>query len=205
MSGPTTSVLDDFNRSNTGPPPSTNWTTLFSGHKVVSNACVGNGSVDNISYWNVSTFGADCEAYRTISTKPPNGNYIQLHLRFKDMTLGTTDGYVLSCIPQAGTDIWRIYRLDNSVLTQLGADITSELTAGDKMLFTAIGSTLEVWQYTSGAWVSLGSRTDATYGAAGYIGIGDYTTGCVSDDFGGGTYVPPPIPVFMNQYRQRSN
>src|SRR5436189_297727 len=60
---PTTNILDDFNRSNQGPPPSSNWVSDGSpdGWKVLSNQATP--SVDGYAHdvWERDTFGPDSE------------------------------------------------------------------------------------------------------------------------------------------------
>jgi hypothetical protein len=64
MAFPSTPILDDFNRSNEGPPPSSNWTSIYNGHVVASNHIRGYVYNDNnVSMWNASTFGPNIEAY----------------------------------------------------------------------------------------------------------------------------------------------
>lgn len=187
---PTTPVLDTFNRANEGPPPSTSWTNLNAGLKVISNVCGANAS-NSVSYWNVGNFGPDCEVFCTITTKPGSGQSVGLYLRGKDTgSVVTFDAYLLVALVQAGTDILRIQRVDNAVATTLGADVSQEFSANDVILLRMIGSTLFM-EYNN---VVQTTRTDSTYAAAGVIAaaIGD-TTGRI-DDFGGGLYAPfPPM------------
>jgi RHS repeat-associated protein len=66
-------------------------------------------------------------------------------------------------------------------------------SAGDKLGFRAVGSTLTAYHYTGGAWSSVASRTDSTY-ASGYIGLESYSTSWTLDDFGGGAAVHGMVP-----------
>jgi hypothetical protein len=64
-------------------------------------------------------------------------------------------------------------------------------TNGDKAGIECIGSTIKGYQYTSGAWTEKISRSDATYGSTGYLGMVQNNTGTspIMDDFSGGTVV----------------
>lgn len=193
---PTTPLLDAFNRSNTGPPLSSSWSDLAGGNKVVSNQAAGNTASFNFSYYNVGQFGADQEAYITVATVPAATDAAAVYCRMKDVgSVLTVDGYLCGVIPAVGTDVIRIQRIDNAVATTLGADFSQEVAGGDKLLFRLIGSTLEAFYGTAGAFTSLGTRTDSTYLAGGYLGLLIQNTAARIDDYGGGTYAPqPPLP-----------
>lgn len=190
---PVSAILDNFNRANEGPPPSTSWTTSWNvgadGHKVVSNQLNANTS-DGSSYWNVQTFGPNCEVYATMVDT--QGVYAQLGARLTSVGTSSLNGYAVS-------------REDNSTIavkkwaagseSQLGATFSQSFTAGDSMGMTVTGSNptvIEVWyKVGAGAWTSLGTRSDSTSPntAAGNIGIrsGASSGSPKWDDFGGGT------------------
>lgn len=199
---PITSILDSFNRANEGPPPSASWGgRLYSSgfqFKVSSNALIlENGSANGDSktdYWGAS-FSADQEAYITVSTKSTNVSQYPIWFDMRMQTPGTSglDGYEVAFFPVAGAanDTIQMYRIDNESFTTLGGLITQEVSAGDSVGVSVIGSTITVWYKASaGSWTSLGTQTDATYGSAGYIGIGAADTTSptwVLDNFGGGS------------------
>src|SRR5262245_54582528 len=68
MVAPITPIIDDANRANTGPPPSSNWTTYTDGTTITGNGLKVSSSVIkgdsnsafNAAYWNTQ-FGADSE------------------------------------------------------------------------------------------------------------------------------------------------
>lgn len=195
MPFPATGILDNFNRANTGPPPSSNWSGPTNPSndqlQVVSNQCVSVGSyADN--WWNVSQFG-DCECYFTIASYPDEDwRYCWLALRLQSPGTAGRDGYEVVVETQAGgNDNVYINRLDNAVNTQLGASLSVNLATGDSLGAEFIGSTLTVYHKTGGTWSNIGSRTDSTYGA-GYIGIGTEPI-IVLDDFGGGAIIAGPL------------
>jgi hypothetical protein len=192
---------DDFNRANTGPPPSASWTTMLNGHKVVTNACaVNTAAAQCISFWNAATFGADVEAYATISTAA-SGGQPEVYARMTTLSSGTTDGYCVRFVKTSGAnnDKMRIFRIDNGAFTQLGADVSTSVdyASGDKIGIEVVGTTITAYHFTGGAWVNRGSRTDSTYSAAGYVGVGSVDD--VLDNFFAGV-----IRIYRNQIRSSS-
>lgn len=216
MAFPTTGVLDNFNR--TASTLGANWSHI---HLYGTGECGANGTqayhnvaqyaAYTMQHWSAATFGADCEVYMTIATKiTATDDTSSIVARCTNNTdISTMDGYQVSVLTQAGNDIVTIERIDNGTIVQLGASIAQEISNGDSIGLECIGSTIKAYYKASGgSWTELGSRTDATYGAAGYIGF--YATSTTVtwryDDFGGGTVVAAggtAVPVFMQQYRQR--
>lgn len=201
MAFPTTGILDNFNRDDEGPPPSASWANITDGLEVIGSECAGDQAAENISYWNVATFGADCECYASIV------NLTEAHgvwARMKDVGASNTlDGYWVRVV---AADTIRIYRVDDGSATQLGADVTQTVAAGDKLGIECVGDQVSAYFDDGGAgWGAIGVRTDATYGAAGYIGANITDTSQRLDDFGGGTVVVGgiSIPVAMRYYRNR--
>lgn len=179
--------IDNFNRANEGPPPSSSWTNFSGGLKVVSNACVGNATGSNqISYWNVENFGPDCEAFVTISSLPAtDGDQVIVFGRID--TVGA-NGYDVAYNRAAGTDTLVIARVDAGVGTALNT-LSQEVSAGDSIGIQIIGSTIYAWYKASaGSWELKGSSTDSTYSATGKLALGtNYaSTSPNMDDFGGG-------------------
>ena len=192
MSFPSTGILDNFNRGNESPVDG-NWSPFYGDLKaqLVSNAIIHLDTSDGSSmYWNPNTY-QDSENYYTITTKGTTD--FSIFTRMGGDPINALDGYRgYHSIPLS---LVRIQRLDDSVKTTLGADITSVTFAnGDGFGFEMIGSTITTYKRISGSWAGIGNRSDATY-ASGYIGLrgGDDTT-WVFDDFGGGTVVVS-IPV----------
>lgn len=203
MAFPTTSVLDDFNRSNVGPPLGGNWSVVYNltGFTIVSNHIEPGGSALTCGeYWNAATFGPDCEAYITDLTVDTTGAWagIVLQVRLANPGSSTMTGYEVDFYLRDDSstvgDVY-FYRLDDSAtFVQLGATITG-LTFSNGVTFgiEMIGSTLKAYYKPSGgSWTEIGSRTDTTYDSAGYIAVGWWYTDPTAtdlDDFGGGTVV----------------
>lgn len=195
MAFPTTGILDDANRSAVGPPPSANWITTViddgtDGIKVTGNQFAGNGSGSNDAVWDVATFGPDCEVYVQIPTMADT-LYMYLALGLLNVGAGTTDGYIMRFDKEAATDEFNIARMDNGNPTFLHAGVQQEFTPGDWVGFERIGDDLSVYYGSAvGSMVSLLTVSDATYAAAGKIGMMLRGGTMRADNFGGGTVVP---------------
>lgn len=209
---PTTSLLDNFDRASLG----ANWSTdpYAAGQSALTITSNQASSSDGAgcSWYNVATYGGDCEVYIVIATKPSAGD---TEIGLRTVSVGTigVDGYDLECnvVAGAGNDLIEVNRIDNQTFTQLGASITQEWAGGDSFGLEAIGSVLTAY-YKSGAgsWSAIGNRTDATYSAAGYLTLMIESTDARVDDFSGGTVVAgqPTMPRWggvpgMNQYTGR--
>ena len=110
-------------------------------------------------------------------------------IRATTLVLATWDGY--TCHAQVDNDRILIERVDNDARTQLGASVAFTWADGDKIGLEAIGSTIKGYIDDGGAgWVEMLSRSDATYGSAGYLGLLTIASANTRyDDFGGGTVV----------------
>ena len=202
MAFPTTQILDNFNRANEGPPPSANWAGPWeqsSGLVVSGNQCAPSATGNKDAYWSAATFGPNVEAFVTIATIPTtDGASIRLGVRIVEPGPGdnstTADGYIAMWqFVAASTDSVRLFSLTNGATTELGTGVLLDMADGDQLGLEAIGSTIKVYTKSgAGAWTERRSETDATYSAAGYIGlqlIADAGIRC--DDFGGGRVLAP--------------
>ncbi len=194
---PTTGILDNFNRANTGPPPSANWSqgpfdfTATHGLQVVSNqlkAAQFGSFTRQDNYWNAASFGPDSEVYATIASLNTS-NEVGLYLRGSSIGSGTSNGYYLN-IDLAPTATWTMQSITSGSSTTLGSTFNQSLSSGDSVGYSVSGSTLTAWYKPSaGSWTALASRTDTTYASAGRIGVGlaGTNTATILDNFGGGT------------------
>lgn len=191
MSFPATGVLDDFNRADGD--LGADWQELMrSGNDFLidTNQCKPDGW--NAEVWNPATEGPACEAYVTVATLQAQNSTNNIYLRLKDITvdLYQFDGYALRTFrwDNGGQDTMtvRIFRLDNSVATGLGAGVGLTTQAnGDGMGLRVVGGLLI--GYYGPTFAEQMQRTDATYAAAGYLGMYLDDNNCRVDDFGGGT------------------
>jgi hypothetical protein len=182
---PTTAVLDTFT---TAANPSPNWTDSPDGISYGGlRAFTGIGrpvSTDCYDYYNVITPGADCEIYATM-TAVVDGT--DLYLRLAPVGSTSVDGYFVKRVDASNVTI---RRLDNDAGTTLGASISQAVSNGDGLGLEAVGTSLTAYYKAgAGSWGSLGSRTDATYGSAGRLGVYLPSTATQIDNFGGGTVV----------------
>lgn len=188
MAFPVTSILDDFNRADAA-TLGANWTDLTNGFSILTNQALPEvNSATNLSFWTAATFGPDCECYVEVPNKPGvNARNVLIYLRMTTAVAGTEDGYSVIFTTASGTDTQGIRREDNGVGTQLGASVSDEFDSGDSLGIEVIGTTIALYNKVAGVWSQLATRTDATYGAAGYIGMFGNNTGTRLDNFGGGT------------------
>jgi hypothetical protein len=201
MAFPVSGVLDDFNRADASVLGS-NWSLASDfglggpdNQGISSNQLyhIGNQYVNYcIMRWNVSSFGPDMEAYLTINSKPTgsSGDPTSLIARMI-VAASQVSGYTVDADYE--DNLIKIFREDNNVGTQLGASIAQTISAGDRFGIECIGTTISAYyKVGAGSWTNIGSRTDATYASAGYIGF--YLAGNEDnshngkwDDLGGGT------------------
>lgn len=189
MAFPTTPILDNFNRADSGTLGS-NWTISGDVDLAISSnqAAPSSAAAFNNDYYNVKTF-LNCEAYVTVNVKPTNGDLMGLQARFQSG--GET--YYLEIISDAGTDTWALGYFDGiSSGFELDSG-TQEITNGDSFGIACIGSSIQAWYKSgAGAWTLLSSKEDTTLTADGFLGL--YAepaadTNIRFDNFGGGNAV----------------
>ena len=131
-------------------------------------------------------YGPNSESWARIATLPGNGNAIRLYVRVQQPGTSGYDGYMLRTNQLAGTDEVFLERIVNGSLTRL-LTLNHELAVGDTLLLRASGPTLEIWRNNGSSWSRLGTASDATYTAAGFVGVGLRGTTGRLDDFGART------------------
>lgn len=194
---PVTPILDSFDRANEGPPPSANWTgpVFYQNLLAVVSNQLKCGAATGDAYWNPAQYGPDCQVWM----KRVNNFDSALYIRLCQIGSGTTDGYFFSIGPPNGG----LYRIDNGALTQLGATFTLTGGAGDRIGFDNLGSTLDAYTEAAGVWTQIATRTDSTYLAAGYIGVG-LDIVAIADDFGGGNILGRTLSIAATAARSLS-
>jgi hypothetical protein len=197
---PTTPVIETFTGANTTSPPNGNWSNDYlnradgRGIQIQSNAATGVNAGGNEGWYNLRTFEASQEAYFTISTVGASGDYCGVALRIAAPGTAGMDGYEVDMVKAAGTDNVEFYRIDNSTYTQIGASVPQEFSNGDALGGRIVGSQLDCYRKPSGSpWAAVARITDATYTAAGYVGINSQGTTQRLDDYGAGAYNPPGV------------
>jgi hypothetical protein len=191
---PATPLLDDFNRPDNAGPPSASWSPLAIVNNPVGNnlrivgqqvAAMTGATGD---FWNAQQFGPDSEVWVTVTVKPTvDTDMVSLALRLSNPTLSTGQGYQAYFYNRSGLDEYRLYKRVAGSAVQLAFVAGPELQVGDRLLFRAVGTNLELWQGRGGSWTKLLSATDSTYTGAGYLGLSGKNTVVRLDNFGGGT------------------
>lgn len=206
MAFPTTSILSQFTGSEDPLSESGNFAgpifPSMAQMKKVSNQAMQStlvGSQSGSSYWTVAAFGPGVEVYVTIPTWWNNASSdFWLWANGNAENTAGADGYLLY-VPNGGT--WNLSRVDNTVATQLGADLGTQVPAsGDSIGLEIISGGTHQAYYKSGAgaWSTLGTtRSDNTY-TSGHIGFskGFVDTTSVLDNFGGGASVVGGQPMW---------
>ena len=180
----TTSVLDNFNRSNGG--VGANWSGTTANFAVASNHLTLSSTGENM-YWNVASFDPDQEAYVTIATIDGSS---QVGLTLKRQTSDPADGILLIVYKAADAHIQILSYDSIHGLVQRGSNVDITFEAGDVMGVKArANGAVEI--YKNDVLWSIQSAADwAFMTEGGYIGlITAATSSTVLDDFGGGNIV----------------
>lgn len=189
---PSTPVLDTFNRSDEGPPPSANWTDGAEGMQVLSNqiAVIADATA-NASFWTAAAFGPDVEGYITSNANPVTVLFVDVGV----------NGYAVS-LDFSGNEA-TVLRFDAAVPTTL-LTVAVTLGAGDAIGLRRLGSIVELWHKpAAGSWTCLGGAYDITYPSlTGNIGLLATDAAWRGDDFGGGDVV---AVVFQAAWARGSN
>lgn len=197
MSFPTTNtIIDNFNRADGAIDTSWLLAHSYAGSTLmVTSGSQAAPSAGNyiIIYWSGGSYGPDMEGYvvePTLTAVTNDGPY--LCARLQQIGTGTLDGY-LAAIETSGTRTFA-GRLDNGVLTTLGAVGATSFSNGVTLGIETTGSTINVYAKPSGgSWSLVLSRGDATYSSTSFLGMygGSDSTTYRMDDFGGGTIIVP--------------
>ena len=203
LQGPTTPILDDFNRANED--PLYQWGNWALGSidgagqtlEIVSNRAGHNESSDAgleaDSYRPVEISG-DAEVYATFASLGGGQWYLYLHLQ--QVGGAGWDGYRARWTVSSASDSFRIEKVVDGVATTLANGGGIEAANGDTVLLRRLGNSLEFWWLRPpGSWTQLLTATDATY-QSGKLGLGMNSIGFGWDDFGGsGSTTQPPPPL----------
>ena len=184
---PATSIIDDANRPDEGPPPSTSWTNINAGLKVVSNQFAGDSLIGGNASHHNTTFGPDCEAYVTIAVLPQVQSSglafggISVGLKFSDSHKLTVTYTRIS-----STEV----ELSICDVASVVLSVVRTATAGDRIGIRSVGSI--VYGYfcpTGGEWEIFGSIAHNHQMDSGYLTqvIHHDVSDARTDDFGGGT------------------
>jgi pectate lyase len=192
--------LDDFNRANQGPPPSSNWTSgLIPGQlglKVLDNTLVVDTTSTSSIWWNASTFPADAEVSVLFADATTSAfRHLRLFLRVTQPGVaGQTTGYFCQAEPDPGGVTGGVYlrRIDSGAATApLAQRLDIPWATGDQAKCSMVGSQLCVSRMASGSgvWTELLCLTDTTYATGGVVGVGMNHPELAVDDFSAGAVV----------------
>lgn len=183
------SVINDFMQADGALPSS--WTTdalsdAAAALRVVSNTvAAASGGGYSSARRNDVTYSGDKQAYITINTLPESPRYASIGF-VMNPGVGTADGYFVEY--RVGTGL-RLFRVDNSVATALGATGSWTPSTGDKLgiRIDETNGVIEAWTHTGGTWTQQFTRTDSTYSGAMYpfVYLRGSNTRC--DDFAAGS------------------
>jgi hypothetical protein len=186
--GPTTPVLDDFNRANGG--VGANWSLIrptgFAALNVSGNAAVDASTTAFAwNFWNPAVLGPDAEAYVTIATYGASDT-IRIGARVSNGGTTSQSGYYVA-ISSAGA--WSIIRIDSGVSTTLASGVTQALASGHKVAIRVVGTVVTALHFSNGTWQQVLSHDTSSdsirYSNAGNLAL-EFKTSTL-DDFGGGT------------------
>jgi hypothetical protein len=184
---PATSVLDTF------PQPGTlgsNWKSpALQDTGTVSVSATSGQTVSSAgtaaALWLPTTFNANQEAYLTVPRLPAAGHTVAVEGRVSSLTPSTVSMYFLQVTPS--TQLWDLRRKINGAGSTSMKTFTAPFATGDSLGLQLSGSTITAWHKSgTGSWTPVGSVTDTSITAGGYIGftLGDTTVR--GGAFGGG-------------------
>ncbi|MBI1881844.1 MAG: PKD domain-containing protein, partial [Chloroflexi bacterium] len=190
---PSTSVLDNFNRSNGA--IGSNWSGATWGYTITSNQLYNEGG--GPIYWDPTSFGANQEVYVTLT-------HVESAVSEQDLLLKAQsnddwgDGLIEVLYDAVGerVQVWTYTAAQDWV--QRGADIPVTFANGDQFGARATASG-QVEVYQNGGLLATRDVTGWPYYAnGGYIGMWfiDADTS-ILDDFGGGVTSSAPIANFL--------
>lgn len=214
MRFPTTPLLDDFTRGNQTGLGDSRWSTDYDAggrdsHDISSNTAKAPAGGFGSNWWNVQTFGPDCEVWATVAAMPTN-QALRLNLRLNGQGTAGANGYQLS----VGTDgIFFLLRIDGGNFgTQVNLEqgLPGDIQAGDIVGLQAVGNYFMPYRIRSagpeqllpeGGWVF-----DDTYQAAGHIHMMTQNeTVAAFGDFGGGTIHAPGYQRLVGPHELRQD
>lgn len=203
FSGPNENPLSEGGHWNHGNSASLTEVLILQSHQVTRNTAT---VFERHYYWTPQGFGPDCEAYITVPTiTPPFSNgaqQVDIWLRYSgfdpNSNVPLPGGFAYLLIYQgfgrpAGD--WLFQRQASSTATTLGT-ATQLISAGDKIGFRVVGSTLDAWWFNAGAWHNIMTVTDSSslINNTGYVAFGLGTNQVAFDDAFAGTIPSTKIP-----------
>ncbi len=180
-------MIDDFNRANAGSLGAAYTADFmaagYASHDIVSNQCKADAGAFSADYRNDENFGPDVEVFATLIAMPSSGAF-RLYARLGSVGTASCFGYELE-IDATGS---YLVRMDDPLNRVTIANLGVAFAAGNKAKLECQGSTIRAYRDTGSGFTQIGSVADATYGAAGRIGIlTQNDTGVIIDDLNANT------------------
>jgi hypothetical protein len=125
--------------------------------------------------WTATGFGANQEAYLTVSVLPAAGDFFQVGGRVSSLTSSTVSLYFVRVTPSK--NLWDLRKKVGGATSTSIKTFTASFAAGDSAGLQLNGSTITTWHESAGSWTSVGSVTDTSITAGGYVvfTLGDTT------------------------------
>jgi hypothetical protein len=180
---PTSVVLDTFNRANG--TIGSGWSG-FTSYAAIANNLLSFGNEAYI-FWNAAAFGANQEAYVTLTSINTSASEIDLLLKSQSSSTYTSGVLEVFYDPVNHlVQVWTYSPAQGWVLR--GADVPVTLAAGDQF-GARMTSTGQVQVYRNGVLMGTRDASGWTFAAnGGYIGLWyNGPSGMTMDNFGGGT------------------
>jgi hypothetical protein len=188
---PEPGVIDNFNRANEGPPPSSAWVDQFVMGVVGNEGAARQASTNNYdapAVWR-TVFPANQESYVEIVTRQDDTMVQTVLARYQDAS-----NYVAIATSRddGAGDTISIGEVVSGAGATIGGPYTIIYQDGDSIGIRCVGTTIEAWyKPVAGAWGQLGIGTTTLPPAPGYVGLVVYGTTTRLSGFGGGAYVAP--------------
>lgn len=186
--GPTTPILDDFDRADENPlSDGGKWSTRGGASDallVVSHLCGGASGPSTLKseFWNAASFAANQEVYVNVPVLGASADYVRLWLRLTGAGTSLEKGYMMQWSNDAnGASIFKENLRD--AFTSLIQNTALRFAANDQLWFQASGTTLTIYQNA----VSVLTVNDSTLTTGGNIALGMRNTTIRCDSFGGGS------------------
>ena len=184
---PSTELVDDFNRADTGPPPSASWTThdgvglLVAGNRVNPST----SGTDNASHYHVKAYGPSLDVTCKVDTK--GANWMSLVLRLTNTAGGGFRAIEVAWLVSPNAIV--VFDALNGTYTQVGPRYPVAWASGDSLGVRAMGSAIRPYiQAGAGAWNQVGYIWDTSHALeAGFVGMNLGSTDMFGDDLRAGT------------------
>lgn len=199
---PSTPILDNFNRADTGPPPSASWDTTVSGNlldvryagapglAVRSNAAKALADGEASMRWSAVLSSSDNEAYCTLNQIAYSVELWARHEGRSAVNTGSPWGYLVFW--SGGSQNLRIQKYGPGGVAGY-ADLTATAAipggavSGMKLGIRCQGTSITAWYMKpGGSWTQILSATDSTFTSGPQLGVLVYQQFMILDDFGGG-------------------